>query len=91
MTKISLPTSDPPHSSLNSGAPTYTPAPNPSDPALWTYLSKHVLLQTATAVAFNPDDPSKAVQIRIVLDTGSQSSYLTNAVQDQLSLTVDGE
>ena len=49
------------------------------------------MLQTATAVAFNPDDPSQATQVRIVLDTGSQSSYITDAIQDQLSLKIGGE
>ena len=69
------PTNPSPHSSepsrgaLNPEAPTYTPTT--SDQALWTYSSKQVLLQTATAVAFNPDDPSRTVHVRVVLDTGS--------------------
>ena len=66
------------HGSLNPEALTYTP--NTNDRALWTYSSRRVLLQIATAVVFNPDDPSQATQVHIVLDTGSQCSYITNAV-----------
>ena len=89
------PTNPSPHSSepsrgaLNPEAPTYTPTT--SDQALWTYSSKQVLLQTATVVAFNPDDPSRAVRVRVVLDTGSQSSYVTDDVREHLSLKIDGE
>lgn len=88
-TKTSPLTSDPPRGGLNPEALTYNPSPN--DQALWTYSSKSVLLQTATAVVFNPDDPSKAIEIHIVLDTGSQSSYLTDTVRDRLALRIGGE
>ena len=88
-TKTSSSTSNPPRSSLNPEAPTY--APSVSDPALWTYSSKRVLLQTATAIAFNPDNPSKTSRVRIVLDTGSQNSYVIDNVRNQLSLKTGGE
>ena len=88
-TEISPPTSNPPHSSLNPEAPAY--APSVSDPALWMYSSKCVLLRTATAVAFNPDNPSNTSRVRIVLDTGSQNSYVIDSVQNQLSLKISGE
>ena len=37
------------------------------------------------------NDLSKTSQVHIVLDTGSPSTYLTDAVQNQLSLRVGGE
>ena len=42
-------------------------------------------------MAFNPDDPTNALELCIVLDTGSQSSYLMEAVRDQLLLKNFGE
>ena len=49
---------------LNPEATPYSP---PSTSTLWTYSGKHVLLQTAQATAFNPDHPSKACRVRIVM------------------------
>ena len=54
-------------------------------------LLQHILLQTATAIAFNPEDPSKMSHVHIVLDTGSQNSYITDAARNQLSLRISGE
>ena len=44
-------------------------------------------LQTATAIAFNPDNPSKTSRVCIVLDTGSQNLYVIDNVRNQLSLS----
>ena len=59
---------------LNPEAAPYNP---PTTKVLWTYSDKHVLLQTAQVTAFNPDCPSKTRRVRIVMDTGSQRSYIT--------------
>ena len=73
---------------LNPGATTYNP---PSTRTLWTYSDKHVLLQTAQAIVFNPDCPSKKLRVRIVMDTGSQKSYVTDRVSERLTLNSAGE
>ena len=44
-----------------------------------------VLLQTARTMAFGGDD-SRAVPVRILFDTGSQRSYITDELQKQLKL-----
>lgn len=40
--------------------------------------AKHtILLQTARAMVFNPEVPQSTMEVRIVLDSGSQRSYIT--------------
>ena len=73
---------------LNPEATPYNP---PATPTLWTYSGKHVLLQTAQATVFNPDCPSKTHTVRIMMDTGSQQSYITDRAQEQLALATSGE
>ena len=73
---------------LNPEAPSYNP---PSSSTLCTHSDKHVLLQTAQVTAFNPDNPSKRRRVRIVMDTGSQQSYVVDRVRNQLALTAAGE
>lgn len=48
---------------------------------------KTILLQTARAVASN-EDGSKKVGVRILLDSGSQRSYLTDSLKCKLSLPI---
>ena len=50
-----------------------------------------MLLQTAQAFAFNPDAPQISRPVRIVLDCGSQRSYVTDRVRQELSLKSKGE
>ena len=50
-----------------------------------------MLLQTAVTEAFNPEDPSKTTRVRVVLDTGSQHTYVTDTVRRELGLTTGGE
>lgn len=73
---------------LNPEAVPYNP---PTTSALWTCSAKRVLLQTAQATVFNPDCPSRTQRVRIVMDTGSHSSYITDRVREQLALTTAGE
>ena len=44
-----------------------------------------VLLQTATATAVN-EDGSKSTNMRILFDTGSQRSYITDNLKSRLGL-----
>ena len=74
---------------LNPQAPAY--APTPPTTSLWVRSDRAILLQTAKVAAFNPSDPQASQLVRIVLDTGSQRSYITNSVKEKLSLVPDGE
>ena len=47
-----------------------------------------ILVQTAVANVSNPEDPSRVQKVRIVMDCGSQRSYLAARVRDNLSLSV---
>lgn len=44
-----------------------------------------ILLQTATTIAYN-ESWSKSVPVRVLFDTGSQRSYITNTLKDKLGL-----
>ena len=54
--------------------------------SLYVNSNKTVLLQTARAIAFNPGNPAIQKEIRIILDCGSQRSYITEQARDALSL-----
>ena len=68
---------------LNPSAPSFDP---PTIPSLLVNAKGPVLLQTAKVKLFNPDRPEQTVEVRAVLDTGSQQSYTTKKVQDTLTL-----
>ena len=59
----------------------------PTTASLYVDADKTVLLQTAQASIFNPQRSQASLQVRVVLDTGSQRSYITNRAKDALSLT----
>ena len=48
---------------------------------------KAILLQTARAVASN-ENGSKKVGIHLLLDSGSQHSYLTESLKNKLNLPI---
>ena len=48
---------------------------------------KSILLQTAVVRAVNPDDPNKTVNLRVILDSGSQRTYITKNAREILKLT----
>ena len=50
-----------------------------------TREGKLVLLQTACAVAFN-DDTGRIINVRVLFDTGSQKSYVTDTLVSRLNL-----
>ena len=45
-----------------------------------------VLLQTAKASAYRPDNPHRRVNVRLILDGGSQRSYITEGIKAKLNL-----
>ena len=93
---------EPPMPSLNPSAhahSTSVPTLNPSAPAftsstatsLYMDSNRAILLQTALAEVSNPHDPSLTLRLRIVMDSGSQRSYLTQRVRDTLALPASGK
>ena len=50
-----------------------------------------VLLQTATAEVVRPDKESRPLNLRLVFDSCSQRSYVTQSVKDKLDLPVLGK
>ena len=71
-------------SMLNAAAPTFQSQDPCSTTSLWVSSDRVVLLQTAQAFAINPSSPQKSPQVRIVLDSGSQRSYITEQVTREL-------
>ena len=65
---------DPPRES--SGRPT----------VLYVNASTPILLQTAKAAIYRPGQPNEKFLARLILDTGSQRSYVTTTVKDKLRL-----
>ena len=78
-------------STLNAGAPSFRSQDSRSTTSLWVRSDQAVLLQTAQALAFNPEVPQKSQQVCIVLDCGSQRSYVTERLMKELSLNAQGE
>ena len=69
-------------SGLNPDAPSFT---NPST-TLYLNTSETLLLQTAQTMLYNPNSPQAVTGVRVILDPGSQRSYLTDRVRNVLSL-----
>ena len=59
-------------------------------PVLSMYINSRtpVLLQTAKALVFRPDRPSVMVEVRLILDSQSQRSYVLSKLEETLALTV---
>ena len=55
-----------------------------------TRTSENILLQTARTFALK-DNQSKKVPVRILFDSGSQRSYITDELCDKLNLRVEGK
>ena len=71
---------------LNPTTPPFEPTAN-----LWTCADQTVLLQTAQAVVFNPENTGHIKRIRIVFDSGSQRSYINERLRKELLLRKRGE
>ena len=74
---------------LNPSAPVFT-SPSTAT-SLYVDSNKAILLQTALAEVSNPRNPSLMLKLRIVMDSGSQRSYLTRHVRDTLALPTSGK
>lgn len=75
-----------------------TPALNPdalpfesTSTTLCTTEMKTVLLQTARARIYNPSTPQPLIELRVLLDSGSQRSYITERARRLLKLDAEGE
>ena len=64
----------------------------PTSPESSSTTSMHVnsrtpvFLQTAIAMVYNPMHPSLSMKTRLILDSGSQRSYVTHRIKDSLEL-----
>ena len=72
--------------SLDPEAPLFTPTVSTSPDE-----RKTVLLQTARSVMYNPSNPTASIEVRLLFDTGSQKSYITERARSLLSLEPCGE
>ena len=71
-------------STLDPSAPIFSSPPTST--SLYVDSSKAILLQTALVEVFNPCDPSLMLKLRVIMNSGSQRSYLTQCVKDSLAL-----
>ena len=78
-------------STLNADVPAFTSCKTRSTTSLWVSSDRAVFLQIVQAQAFNPNVPQKTRQVRIVLDCGSQRSYVTEQMAKELKLMPKGE
>ena len=62
----------PNRSTLNAGAPAFSSQQSNQTINMLASSDRAVLLQTAQALALNPDAPQKSRQVQIVFDCGSQ-------------------
>ena len=74
---------------LNPDAPAYTPSSTTS--AVCSTKGRAILLQTARAVIYNPVKQKRTVEVRLLFDSGSQRSYLTERAMKLLELVPTGE
>ena len=79
-----LPTSVNNASTLDPSAPVFTSPPTST--SLYVDSSKAILLQTALVEVHNPLNPSLTSKVRVIMDNGSQRSYVTQRVKESLAL-----
>ena len=72
---------------LNPNAPTFTATAN----NLCAGKVQSVLLQTARAHIYGASNPRRSIEVRLLLDSGSQRSYLSKRASDSLELQPTGE
>ncbi len=91
----SLPTSGEERSDPPQGRTPPNPEAQPFKPLTTTSLyvdsSKSVLLQTAQAVVYNPSTRQDSVRVRLLLDTGSQRSFITARTKHALRIETERE
>ena len=74
---------------LNPEAPPFESTPTTS--ALCANDMRTILLQTVRARVYNPSAHQSATEMRVLLDCGSQRSYITERAQQLLNLDPEGE
>ena len=70
---------------LNPEANSFTTMP-PTSASLYVCANKSIFLQTALAKIYNPFDPKLVMTVRVLLDSGSQRSYVNYKVKNVLDL-----
>ena len=80
----SLNTSHPTGSGLNPAAAPYPPSVTSNN--ICSDNIRSVFLQTARVVLHNPNDPRVSLEVHLLLDSGSQKSYISARARDLLSL-----
>ena len=83
-----LPTSQSPRTLGMSSVPTTTQERTPSTNNMYIDAQTPILLQTAKMQLFNPSSPVQHLIARAVMDSGSQRTYVTNRLREQLNLRV---
>ena len=73
-----------PKTGLNPGAPLYVP--NQTTSTLCSTEKKAVLLQRACTVVHNPANPKVVLEIRLLFDSGSPRSYISDCARKLLQL-----
>ena len=72
---------------LNVGAPAFRFQDSRQTTSRWVSSDRAVLIQTDQEAVFNMETPWKSQWVHIVLDCGSQCSYITERLTKELSLT----
>ena len=62
---------------------------NENPTALYVNAATPILLQTAKAAVYKPGQPTEKFYARLILDSGSQRSYVTTSVREQLKLSTE--
>ena len=70
----------------NTEAPTTLTTVPPTSTLLYVSANKAVFLQTAQTEIYNPFDPQLLMTVRVILDSGSQRSYVNHKVKGLLDL-----
>ena len=83
------PTPAKPRTELNPAAPSYQPVSTTT--TLCSNKREAVLLQTACTTLHNPSEPHISLEVRLLLDSGSQRSYITERAKKLLRLEPNGE
>ena len=74
---------------FNPEAATFSPDVTTS--TLCTTQTKTILMQTARAIVYNPLKPRMTVEVRLLFDSGSQRSYMSERAMKLLQLEPSGE
>lgn len=91
-TQHSSPPADPPLMPGKQGTPPEQPPDLTTVRTTTNYVdtATSILLQTARARAWRTDEPANTMNVRLILDSGSQRSYVTSRVKNNLNLPCIG-